>query len=118
MKVTHAILLFLIGILSTGSVARNASPDPERIAVVAKRYAFEPAEITVRRGQPVTLELTSADVTHGLAVKELDIKTEIKKGKTTEVTFTPETVGIFAGKCSHFCGMGHGSMKLRIHVIE
>lgn len=118
MKVTYAIILFFIGIVATGAVGRNAKLGPERIAVVAKRYSFEPAEITVHRGQPVTLELTSADVTHGLAVKELDIKTEIKKGKTSEVTFTPETVGTFRGKCSHFCGMGHGSMKLQIHVIE
>lgn len=118
MKLAHAIILFLVGILTTGAVGRNAQPGPERIAIVAKRYAFQPAEITVHKGQPVTLELTSADVTHGLAVKELNIKTEIKKEKTADVTFTPETVGTFIGKCSHFCGMGHGSMKLQIHVIE
>ncbi|MDT8067885.1 MAG: cupredoxin domain-containing protein [Terriglobia bacterium] len=118
MKVAEAILLFLIGIVSTGAVARTSQPATERIEIVAKRYAYEPAEITVHKGQPVTLELTSADVTHGLAVKELGIKTEIKKGKTAEVTFTPETAGTFIGKCSHFCGMGHGRMKFKIHVIE
>jgi cytochrome c oxidase subunit 2 len=107
-----------MAIVSNGAVARSSTLPSERIAIVAKRYAFEPAEITVHKGQPVTLELSSADVTHGLAVKELGIKTEIKNGKSEEVTFTPEAVGTFIGKCSHFCGMGHGSMKLKIHVID
>lgn len=118
MKLTQTILLLFAAIISMGAVPRNSEPGSEHIAIAAKRYAFEPAEITVHKGQPVTLEFASEDVTHGLAVKELGIKTEIKKGKTTEVTFTPETAGTFIGKCSHFCGAGHGFMKLKIHVIE
>lgn len=118
MKIAQALILFLLAAASVGALPRSDSGAPERIAIVAKRYSFEPAEITVHKGQPVTLRLTSADVTHGLEIKELGIKTEVKKGKPATVHFTPETAGIFTGKCSHFCGMGHGSMKLKIHVIE
>ncbi len=118
MKIAQAFLLFIVATLATGALAHNPAEAPEHIAIVAKRFSYEPAEITVHKGQPVTLDLTTADVTHGLEIKELGIKTEVKKGKPAEVSFTPETVGTFTGKCSHFCGMGHGSMKLKIHVVE
>lgn len=118
MKITQALILFLLVTATMGALPRGSASTGERIAIVAKRYSFAPAEITVHKGQPVTLELTSADVTHGLEIKELGIKTEVKKGKPVAVHFTPETAGLFIGMCSHFCGMGHGSMKLKIHVIE
>ena len=118
MKITQAILLFLLATVSMSALPHPREDAAEHIAIVAKRFAYSPAEITVHKGQPVILELTSADVTHGLEIKELGIKTEFKKGKPAEVSFTPETVGTFTGKCSHFCGMGHGSMKLKIHVVE
>ena len=118
MKITQAIILFFLATITMGALPRHSVDTPEHIAIVAKRYSFEPAEITVHKGQPVTLELTSPVVTHGLEIKELGIKTEVKKGKPDEVSFTPEKAGTFTGKCSHFCGMGHGSMKLKINVIE
>ena len=91
---------------------------PTKIQVIAKRFAFVPDQITVKRGHPVTLELASQDVTHGLAIKELGIKSEIPKGRKTEVTFTPTATGTFEGKCSHFCGSGHGSMKFTVVVTD
>jgi cytochrome c oxidase subunit 2 len=96
----------------------NGFGQPQRVEITAKRYGFEPAEITVHKGQPVTLDLKSVDVTHGLVAKDLGIKTEVKKGKTEEITFTPQTEGTFTAQCAHFCGVGHGSMKLMIHVTE
>jgi len=118
LKLTQAFILFLLATVTMGALPRSSAGTPEHIAVVAKRYSFQPAEITVHKGQPVTLELTSTDVSHGLEVKELGIKTDFKKDKPVEVSFTPESVGTFTGKCSHFCGTGHGSMKLKIHVVE
>ena len=118
MKITQALIVFLFATVTMGALPSSTSARPQRIELVAKRYSFEPAEITVHQGQPVTLEVTSDDVTHGLEVKELGIKTEVKKGRPAKISFTPKTVGTFTGKCSHFCGMGHGSMELKIHVIE
>jgi cytochrome c oxidase subunit 2 len=43
---------------------------------------------------------------------------KVGKGATTEVQFTPEKTGNFVGHCSVFCGGGHGSMKLTLHVVE
>ncbi len=88
------------------------------ISITASRFNFEPKEITVKKGEAVTLVIQSKDVSHGLVIDDLGVRTEIKKGQAASVTFTPETVGTFEGKCAHFCGSGHGSMTLTVHVVE
>jgi cytochrome c oxidase subunit 2 len=91
---------------------------PPRVEVTAKRFSFEPAEITVKKGEPVDFVLKSADVAHGIRIRELNLDVKVKKGETSEVTFTPDKTGDFVGHCSVFCGAGHGSMKFTIHVVE
>jgi cytochrome c oxidase subunit 2 len=90
----------------------------QTIAITAQRFSFSPNEITLKKGQAVTLVIQSTDVSHGLVIEDLGVRTEIKKGQTTEVRFTPEIAGNFEGKCAHFCGKGHGSMKMTVHVTE
>lgn len=91
---------------------------PRRIEIIAKRFSFAPAEITLKKGEPVVLVLTCLDTAHGLKFKELNVAVNAKKGQRNEVAFTPERVGTFIGQCSVFCGSGHGSMKLTLHVTE
>lgn len=99
--------------------ARGSAQDaPKRVEITAKRFDFSPSDITVKKGQPVTIALTSQDVDHGIKFKELGVTVNGKKGQTKEVTFTPDKAGTFTGQCSIFCGSGHGGMKLMIHVTE
>jgi cytochrome c oxidase subunit 2 len=98
--------------------APKTSHDPQTITIRASRFAFDPNEITVKKGEPVKVIIQSEDVSHGLVVEDLGIRTEVKKGQAATITFTPEAVGTFAGKCAHFCGSGHGSMTLTVHVVE
>jgi cytochrome c oxidase subunit 2 len=95
-----------------------AQAAPRRIEVTAKRFDFDPAEITVKKGEPVVIVLKSADVAHGLSFKDLGVKVKAAKGQTAEVSFTPSKIGDFVGQCSVFCGSGHGRMKLTLHVVE
>jgi cytochrome c oxidase subunit II len=88
-----------------------------RIEVSAKRFAFEPAEITLKKGEAVELVLTSKDVAHGIRIRELNLDLHVGKGKTADVTITPTAIGTFVGHCSVFCGSGHGQMTLTIHVV-
>lgn len=111
-RAMSAILLALLLMTSSGR-----ADTPHRVEVVGKRYAFEPAEITVKRGESVELRLTSADVAHGLRIRELKIDMHASKGKTAVTNFTPETLGSFVGHCSIFCGAGHGQMTFTIHVV-
>src|ERR1700674_209251 len=78
----------------------HAEATPRRIEITAKRFDFTPGEITVKKGEPVVLVLTSADVDHGVKFKELHVDVKAKKGQTSEVTFTPDQVGTFVGQCS------------------
>jgi cytochrome c oxidase subunit 2 len=91
---------------------------PRTIEMTAQRFTFEPNEITVKKGQPVILLIKSKDVSHGLVIEDLGVRTEVKKGEATEVKFDPETTGTFEGKCAHFCGKGHGSMRMTVHVTD
>ena len=121
MKRRFMLLGMFIGIALAGMTAVrivNAQAAPQRIEVTAKRFAFEPGEITVKKGQPVVLVLHSKDTAHGLRFRELNVDVKAGAGGTAEVQFTPEKVGDFMGHCSVFCGSGHGSMMLTLHVVE
>jgi cytochrome c oxidase subunit 2 len=111
-----------IGCLAMCSLALSGfspAPDaPQRIDVSVKKFAYNPAEITLKKGEPVVLVLKTEDVAHGLKFKELNLNTKIEKGKSSELAFTPDKVGDFVGHCSVFCGSGHGSMTLTLHVTE
>jgi cytochrome c oxidase subunit 2 len=96
----------------------SAQTEIRNIDLTAKRFNFDPGEITVKKGQPVKLTIKSLDTNHGLRVPELGIDMKIKKGATAEAEFTPDKTGDFVGHCTVFCGSGHGSMKLTIHVVE
>ena len=86
------------------------------IEIHAHRYVFTPSEITVKKGETVTLKVISDDVTHSLLIKQLGINQIVAKGKPAEVTFTPSQAGDFHGQCGHFCGSGHGKMTFDVHV--
>lgn len=109
-----ATAILVLGIFLPSRAA--AAPVPRRMEVVAKRYSFIPAELTVKKGEPVILVLKSVDVPHGLRFRELNFEVKAGKGRTGEVQFTPEVTGNFVGHCSVFCGAGHGTMTLTIHV--
>lgn len=112
-----AVLLALAASLGlTGSSGVRAA-EPRVIVITAKRFEFSPKEITLKRGETVTLQLTTEDVTHGFFVKPLGIDELIVPGKTTELVVTPEVAGRHTTICDHFCGAGHGGMKMTI-VVE
>jgi len=121
MKTRIWIGLLVLPLLALSAFAANrivTQSAPQRIEIVAKRYEFAPGDVTVKKGIPVTIALTSKDVDHGLKFKELNVVINAKKGETKEATFTPDKTGDFVGQCSVFCGSGHGAMKMTLHVTE
>lgn len=96
----------------------RAQEAPHRIEITAKQFQFEPSEITVKKGQPVVLVIKSADVAHGLRFRDLNLNVKVDKGGTAELPFTPDKTGDFVGKCSVFCGPGHGEMTLTMHIVN
>jgi cytochrome c oxidase subunit 2 len=96
----------------------RADVNPKVIEITAKKFEFTPSAITIKKGEPVILRLTSADRVHGFMSKPLKIDTDIASGKTTDVTVTPDTAGDFTVICDHYCGTGHGNMKMKVSVVE
>jgi cytochrome c oxidase subunit 2 len=92
------------------------SQEPQVIKITASKFHFSPDHITLKKGQPVTLELTSTDATHGFLIRALKIDTDVKPGRTTNMTVTPQTAGTFKAICDHYCGLGHGMMKIAVTV--
>ncbi len=92
--------------------------EPKVIEITAKRFAFSPNEITLKKGETVKLRIVSEDVTHGLYLKPLKIDADIQPGKSTEIMVTPQTAGKFTAICDHFCGVNHGNMKMTVMVEE
>ena len=92
--------------------------NPKVIEITAKKFEFTPSEITLKKGEPVILRLTSTDRVHGFMSKPLKFDTDIAAGKTTDVAVTPDTAGDFTVICDHYCGTGHGNMKMKVTVVE
>ena len=92
-------------------------PAEHVVHVSAYRFAYEPASIRVKRGEPVLLVLSSLDVPHGFEAPRLSLSATIRPGAETRLPFTPQEAGRFPFHCSVFCGDGHEDMTGEI-VVE
>lgn len=110
------LALVLILAFTSSRPARADAPG-RVIEITAKRFAFIPNSITLKKGEKVTLRLHSEDVTHGFFMRALKLDEVIEPGQTKDVTLTPETAGTFMTICDHFCGVNHGNMNMTI-VVE
>src|ERR1700689_974065 len=122
-KIVNTILL--AGVCEIGLAAvpvminlTRASDNPKVIEIAAKKFDFTPSEITLKKGEPVILRLTTSDRVHGFMSKPFKFDTDIPPGKTTDVTVTPDTAGNFTIICDHYCGTGHGGMNMKVTVVE
>jgi cytochrome c oxidase subunit 2 len=102
--------------LLAAAVAGVHAQSPRVIKVVARKFVFRPEEIALRRGEAVTIELTSADVVMGFNAPDFKVRSDIIPGTVTSVTFTPDKVGTFTFLCDVFCGDGHETMSGRLVV--
>jgi cytochrome c oxidase subunit 2 len=119
MKYMQSVLLATVLVAAgvSSSIAR-AEDAPQRIQITAHRFAFDPGEITVKKGQPVVLVLKGLDASHGLHIADLNVDLKVSKGGTAEAQFTPDKTGDFIGHCAVFCGSGHGMMIFKVHVVD
>lgn len=115
MSARLAALLAAVFLAAAPRAAR--ADDPRVVEITARRFQFTPGEIHLRKGETVVLRLRSEDVTHGFFERTLGLDATITPGPATEVRITPATPGRHTVICDHFCGSGHGGMKMVI-VVE
>ena len=125
-----ALLAMLVYILMTlESVASPATHPQLTITVTAYDwwwkvdYADDPEptrnfstanEIHIPVGEPVKVELKSADVIHAFWVPQLAGKTQTVPGQTNEQWIQADRPGIYRGQCSQFCGAQHAHMAFEV----
>src|SRR3989441_8046846 len=94
-----------------------AQPKEKVIRITARKFAFLPGEITLKRGVPVVLEFVSADVMMGFNAPDFNIRADILPGRVSRARFTPDKTGTFVFLCDIFCGDGHEGMSGKIKVV-
>jgi cytochrome c oxidase subunit 2 len=103
--------------LCAAILTAGLAQQPSRIQLTAKKYAFEPSQIHVKKGEHVQLIITAVDHDHGLKLEAFQIDQQLKKGETVTVEFTADQAGTFPFQCAKFCGLGHKNMKGEL-VVE
>ena len=88
------------------------------IKVVTRRFTFEPSEITLKKGEPVTLEFVAKDVLMGFNAPDFATRTDIAPGVVARVHLVPDKAGTFPFLCDVFCGSGHENMNGVIKVVD
>ena len=119
MQIALLILGFVLTGLAVYTVATGATRTAENVIhLTAKKFRFTPEEITLKKGEPVAIKITSEDVRHGFSLPDFKVRANVKPGETAVVRFTPDKTGEFTFTCDVFCGAGHEDMSGTLRVVE
>jgi len=95
----------------------QARPDGSaEVVIVAAMWSFDPNEISVPAGKPVTFRLTSPDVIHGFEIAGTNVNTMVVPGYVSQLTTTFDHPGKYLIVCHEYCGVGHHMMSGKITV--
>ena len=109
-----AVLVSVLGIY----IKANALPPERVILITAKTFAFSPDSITLKKGEPVVFEISSADRKHGFSLRAFGVRSDVLPGKVSRIRFTPDKTGKFSFSCDVFCGDGHEEMTGTVVVTD
>ena len=101
---------------AAGRIVVLAQPKARIIPVVARKFTYEPAEMTLKLNEPVIFRLTTQDVVMGFSAPDFAVRATIIPGQTIEVPMTPTKIGEFTFLCDVFCGSGHENMEGTLRV--
>src|SRR5213079_3205259 len=92
-RVTALVVLAAVGMaagwhrFATAAVPAGAE---QVVHMTAKRFEYNPSEITLKKGVPVILEITALDRDHGFKIPELNVRADLKSGEVTRVRILPD----------------------------
>ncbi len=112
------VALLIVVASGVASFAWATAPSEKVIKVVSRRFVFEPSEIVLKKGEAVTLEITTADVLMGFSVPDLKQRADIVPKQVVRVHLKPDKTGTFPFLCDIFCGSGHENMNGTIKVVN
>lgn len=92
--------------------ARAQEPEGRHVlTMVARRYAFEPEVLDVRRNDVVNLTITSEDIAHSFTVDAYRIQKRIPPGGSVTFEFRADEAGRFPYYCSMRAESGCADMR-------
>jgi cytochrome c oxidase subunit 2 len=74
-------------------------------------------ELHIPAGQPVRLELTSADVIHSFWVPRLHGKRDLIPGIENRFWIQADEPGVYRGQCGEYCGTQHANMAFLVVAL-
>lgn len=86
------------------------------VVIIAMMFAYQPAELHVSAGKPVTFRLTSADVIHGFSIIGTNGNTMVVPGYVSQFTTVFRTPGEYLIVCNEYCGLSHHLMSAKLIV--
>ncbi len=110
----------VVALACTGGyvAAQSAAPRAKVIKISAKRFDYTPGHLTLKKGVPVILELSTRDVLMGFNLPDFNVRADIVPEKVTRVRFVPDKTGTFTFLCDIFCGTGHEQMQGSLTVVD
>jgi len=115
---TIAVVVLISASFAVLAPRTTRSAQEQVIRMTARKFEYSPNEITVKKGVPVVLEITSLDRDHGFKLREFGVRADIKPGQTTRVRIVPNQTGHFPFQCDVFCGSGHEDMSGELIVVD
>ncbi len=106
----------LIG-LPAAALAYQNHRETRVVTLEMMQWEYRPAEIRVKKGEQLRLQLIAKDVVHGFQVDGI-ANVEVRPGKPEEVIIWAQDAGVYRFRCSMFCGLGHAAMVGQIVVEE
>jgi cytochrome c oxidase subunit II len=100
-----------------GKVIQRGEKDFE-VHLLARMWAFEPAEVALPPGAHATIYLSSGDVTHGMHIVGTNVNLMAVPGAVNVAEVTFERPGEYRVVCHEFCGRGHQMMAGKFVIRE
>ena len=94
----------------------SARPVERTFRIQASQFEYSPSVLVVNPGDRVTIELTAADVVHGLSIDGYKLSTTAEPGHTAHLTFIADREGAYRIRCTATCGNLHPFMIGKLHV--
>ncbi len=95
---------------------RIAPDGAVHVHIVGLTFAWLPGELTLPAGRPVTIHVTSVDVTHGYQIVRTNAQAMVIPGYVSQFTTTFDA-GEYLVVCNEYCGIGHHTMFAKLHVV-
>jgi cytochrome c oxidase subunit II len=111
--------VYLFSLRQMDALAEDSAGARTAIEVVGRDWWWEVRypngavtanEIHIPVGEPVEIELTTADVIHSFWVPRLQVKTDQIPGEVNRTWLEADRPGTYRGQCAEFCGLQHANM--------